>query len=213
MEADLSRVLGSLSLEGEELGEVIVPDVTFDLVGEKFQYSLVGRVQIWNLPLGFVNKEMGLSIGAHIGTVLEVDTRGLEQERGCYVRVKVALDISKPLKRGGFVPMRNGRAQVVYCYEKICDVSLYYGMLGHEYFNCEDKYNDEARKTLRVNKYDPWILVHGERRLNVKHREGRRDSAGYKEDTIWGVRAHGWRGGMARPSVVDESGSRVGEEE
>ncbi|GAA0160285.1 hypothetical protein LIER_16872 [Lithospermum erythrorhizon] len=41
-------------------------------------------VQIWNLPLGFVNKEMGLAVGAHVGKVLDMDTRGLEQERGRY---------------------------------------------------------------------------------------------------------------------------------
>ncbi|GAA0161734.1 hypothetical protein LIER_17981 [Lithospermum erythrorhizon] len=81
-------------------------------------------------------------------------------------------------------------------------------MLSHEYFNYEDKYNDETKKILRVNKYDPWIFVHG-----VRRQEGRSDSTGYKEETMGGVRAQGWRGGMTRPSVVEESGSRVGEEE
>ncbi|GAA0160034.1 hypothetical protein LIER_16681 [Lithospermum erythrorhizon] len=44
MEADLARVLGSLSLEGEELGELVVPDVAYDRVKEKYQFSLVVKV-------------------------------------------------------------------------------------------------------------------------------------------------------------------------
>ncbi|GAA0179654.1 hypothetical protein LIER_29998 [Lithospermum erythrorhizon] len=35
------------------------------------------------------------------------------------------------------IPMRIGKVQVVYRYEKICDVCLYCGMLGHEHFSRE----------------------------------------------------------------------------
>ncbi|GAA0167536.1 hypothetical protein LIER_22449 [Lithospermum erythrorhizon] len=80
-------------------------------------------VQIWNLPLGFIEVEMGRAVGAHIGKVLDVDTRSLEQQLWA---------------------------------------------IWHEYFNCEDKYNDEAAKNLRVNKYDPWMLVRWERLTNTR---------------------------------------------
>ncbi|GAA0162515.1 hypothetical protein LIER_18592 [Lithospermum erythrorhizon] len=43
-ESDLARVLGSLMLEGEKLGEVVVPDIAYDRVEEKYQYSLVVKV-------------------------------------------------------------------------------------------------------------------------------------------------------------------------
>ncbi|GAA0176101.1 hypothetical protein LIER_29156 [Lithospermum erythrorhizon] len=44
MEADLTRLLGALSLEGEELDEVFVPDIAYDQVEERFQFSLVAKV-------------------------------------------------------------------------------------------------------------------------------------------------------------------------
>ncbi|GAA0184783.1 hypothetical protein LIER_32071 [Lithospermum erythrorhizon] len=44
MEADLIRVLGVLSLEGEELDEVFVLDTAYDRVEERFQFSLVAKV-------------------------------------------------------------------------------------------------------------------------------------------------------------------------
>ncbi|GAA0156004.1 hypothetical protein LIER_43339 [Lithospermum erythrorhizon] len=40
-------------------------------------------------------------------------------------------------------------------------------MLGHESFSCDVKYDDEARKKGTGNKYDPWILVHGERSYKI----------------------------------------------
>ncbi|GAA0176902.1 hypothetical protein LIER_29628 [Lithospermum erythrorhizon] len=44
MEVDLARVLGSLALEGEELGDVFIPDIAYDRVEEKYQYCLVVKV-------------------------------------------------------------------------------------------------------------------------------------------------------------------------
>ncbi|GAA0144864.1 hypothetical protein LIER_36027 [Lithospermum erythrorhizon] len=83
-----------------------------------------------------------------------------------------------------------GKVQVLYRYKKICDVCLYCGLLGHEYCNCENKYNDEARKMLRDNKYDPWILVHGERHNHTRRREfhrepnmGRQEGKGESDST------------------------------
>ncbi|GAA0187351.1 hypothetical protein LIER_34639 [Lithospermum erythrorhizon] len=143
------------------------------------------RVQIWNLPLGYLDVEFGRAIGAHIGDVVEVDRRCIDQERGHYIRVKVNLDIHKPLKRGGLVPMRSNKVQLVYRYENFYDVCLYYGMLGHEYYACDEKFNDVARKVTRVNKYDSWLLVHGERRVHnrwtdfgneARREEGRSES-------------------------------------
>ncbi|GAA0166073.1 hypothetical protein LIER_40111 [Lithospermum erythrorhizon] len=46
MEADVTRVLGSLTLEGEESDEVFVPPLAYERVEEKIQYSLVGKVFI-----------------------------------------------------------------------------------------------------------------------------------------------------------------------
>ncbi|GAA0139937.1 hypothetical protein LIER_35162 [Lithospermum erythrorhizon] len=115
------------------------------------------RVQIWNLPMGYIEDLVGQAVGAHIGEVLEVDKRSILQERGRYLRVKVKLDVEKPLKRGGgFLPLQSSSVQVVYRYEKICE------LVGHEYFACEERFGDEPNKIMKLNKYDEWMLVHGE---------------------------------------------------
>ncbi|GAA0142217.1 hypothetical protein LIER_03166 [Lithospermum erythrorhizon] len=37
-----------------------------------------------------------------------------------------------------------------------------------------DKFNNEAQKIIHMNKYDSWMLVHGERRLQVRCKDARR---------------------------------------
>ncbi|GAA0144825.1 hypothetical protein LIER_36015 [Lithospermum erythrorhizon] len=44
-------------------------------------------------------------------------------------------------------------------------------MLDHEYYACDEKFKDVVRKVTRANKYDSWLLVHGERRVHNRRRE------------------------------------------
>ncbi|GAA0186557.1 hypothetical protein LIER_33845 [Lithospermum erythrorhizon] len=129
----------------------------------------------------------GKTVGADIGEVIEVDKKSIEKERGRYVRVKVQLNINKPLKRGRLVPMRVNKIKIVYRYKKVCDVCLYCGMLGHKYHNCEENFLDEARKISRVDKFDSWMLVHGARRGQGRRKEKRREPWGYRGEgeTSW----------------------------
>lgn len=58
-------------------------------------------VQMYNLPLACMNKAMGLHIGALVGEVEEVDVDEEEVGWGKYLRVRIILDLSKPLSEGG----------------------------------------------------------------------------------------------------------------
>ncbi|GAA0186161.1 hypothetical protein LIER_33449 [Lithospermum erythrorhizon] len=94
MEADLARVLGALDIEGEKLGKVLQGEPwLFEghwiliqqweaemKVGDLFWRHIPCWVQIWNLPLGYVDVDFGRAIGAYIGEVIEVDHRSIEQE-------------------------------------------------------------------------------------------------------------------------------------
>jgi hypothetical protein len=57
-------------------------------------------VQIMHLPLGMMNRTIGEIIGNTIGSTIDVEAEenGLAIDR--YLRVKVVLDICKPLTRG-----------------------------------------------------------------------------------------------------------------
>ena len=53
-----------------------------------------------DLPLGCMRREVGKKIRSMVGTVVEVDTNAGGVGWGEFLRVKILLDLSKPLSRG-----------------------------------------------------------------------------------------------------------------
>nr|POF27248.1 hypothetical protein CFP56_12590 [Quercus suber] len=72
--------------------------------------------------------------GAHIGQVLEVDIVG--ETGGCrkkFLRIRVDIQIEKPLTPGFFLPRPNrSDAWIGFKYEKLADCCYKYGVIGHE---------------------------------------------------------------------------------
>ncbi|KAL5768186.1 hypothetical protein ACOSP7_014752 [Xanthoceras sorbifolium] len=63
----------------------------------QFRYALFW-IQLHNLPLTCLNKEVGLFLGGLIGEVKEIDTSDYEDCLGKFIRVKVLIDVEIPLK-------------------------------------------------------------------------------------------------------------------
>lgn len=57
-------------------------------------------LQCHNVPLDFMHAPIIHSIGDCIGRVLEVEAEVLGRCKGMFTRMKVSLDISKPLNKG-----------------------------------------------------------------------------------------------------------------
>ena len=57
-------------------------------------------VRVLKMPLGLINKAAGEVIGGMIGDVLEVDADEDDMAIGQYMRIKIWLDIQKPLMWG-----------------------------------------------------------------------------------------------------------------
>ncbi|XP_050222146.1 uncharacterized protein LOC126672240 [Mercurialis annua] len=112
-------------------------------------------VQIHNLPLMGMTREAGLSLGAQIGEVEEVDPGATGDCLGKYLRVRVKMDITKPLKRGLKVKLEAEGAPTVIMlkYERLPDLCMKCGIIGHPILECsipgkEDgmyKYNETIR--------------------------------------------------------------------
>jgi len=57
-------------------------------------------VRIKNLPFGLMNKSWGEELAGKIGKVEKVDADSNGRAWGPYLRAKVRIDITKPLRRG-----------------------------------------------------------------------------------------------------------------
>lgn len=56
-------------------------------------------VQCYNLPMILMHKDLLQKIGSHVGAVEVIDTRENGFCIGRYVRIRVRIDVTKPLKQ------------------------------------------------------------------------------------------------------------------
>lgn len=90
------------------------------------------------MPLGMMNKRAREMIGELVKDVLEVDVDDKELAIGQFLRVKVRLDIRKPLMRG--VTLDIGSKETKWCplvYEYLLDFCYTCGLIGHTDRSCE----------------------------------------------------------------------------
>ena len=94
-------------------------------------------VQIWGLPFENMTKDFGREIGSKIGKVLEVDKRAIQADQAKFLRIRVEVQLDKPLRRGGFVKNdENERIWVDFRYERLPIFYYKCRILGHDDKHC-----------------------------------------------------------------------------
>ena len=73
----------------------------------KFE-SVAIWIQIWGAPFDMVSPTVAAEIGSRLGRVEEVKKRQRQDAQNLFMRVKVAIPVAKPIRRGGFVAGTDG---------------------------------------------------------------------------------------------------------
>ena len=76
-------------------------------------------VQVHEMPLVCMNKSVGTKIGSSMGTLEEINVAGDGMGWGTYLRLRVILDITKPLDRGRAINLGGKSTWVEFKYEKL----------------------------------------------------------------------------------------------
>lgn len=96
-------------------------------------------IQIHGLLVLWQNKENLRKIGEKVGKVEEVDLIGDDNNHGWmrFVRARVKIELSKPLRAGFFLPREGGLdVWIGIKYEKAADFCFTCGLLGHNRNSC-----------------------------------------------------------------------------
>ncbi|KAH7862150.1 hypothetical protein Vadar_000729 [Vaccinium darrowii] len=157
-ETDLIRVLaGSPWLFNNQLivlqrcMEGVKPD------GINFSFSPFW-IQLRAIPLEFMSTDVGKKMMVGFGEVEDVVMAKLNGNQGRCLRVKVELDIKKPLPRGKKIYTANWEPVLVpFQYEKLPFFCHYCGVVGHDDRACLGKYNDMKAGILKENQYGGWL--------------------------------------------------------
>lgn len=113
-------------------------------------------IQIHNVPFNCLSRSMALVLGNSIGRVEDIDCDDNEIWTGPFMRIRVSIDIEKPLLRG--VKLRNSDVDVVWCpilYEKLPDFCHSCGIIGHSHRECA--YKLSSSKEEGMSGYGEWM--------------------------------------------------------
>lgn len=101
-----------------------------------------------------MKKEFGWELGSQVGTVEDIDTGSTKDCLGKYMRVKVRIDVTKPLERAlNFVLDDEDKTICIFIsYEKLPEFCYHYGLIGHSQSECRDyKKSSESVTDLEPN--------------------------------------------------------------
>ena len=95
-------------------------------------------VQIWGLPFENMTEDNGREIGNKIGSVLEVDKRAIQADQAKFLRIRVEMQLDKPLRRGGGYVKNDegGRIWVDFRYERLPIFCYICEILRHDEKHC-----------------------------------------------------------------------------
>nr|XP_023904040.1 uncharacterized protein LOC112015827 [Quercus suber] len=106
-------------------------------------------IQIHNLPFQLLTIEAALSIGETIGKVSRPKDLG-EMRGGNFMRVRVEVDITKPLCRGKKISWdEKGDGWVAFMYERLPNICYWCGLVLHDDKDCIQWLN--SRGTLQTD--------------------------------------------------------------
>jgi hypothetical protein len=88
-------------------------------------------VQVHNMPLLCMNKNVGTKIGNSLGDLADVDVAGNGLGWGSYLRLRVSLDITKPLDRGRALNFAGKTSWIEFKYEKLPLLCFRCGRIVH----------------------------------------------------------------------------------
>jgi hypothetical protein len=129
----------------------------------RFKY-LATWVRIYDLPTGFRTMNIGRQLGNKIGDFLKVD---LDDNTGGwrdFLRIRVKLDVEKPLTRIVYVLLRGGKREAFRVkYEKLPRFCAVCGLLGHVESECGDGVHEK-----KEIQYGDWLIASPERKAKVR---------------------------------------------
>ena len=148
VEADKKRVMGGGPWHFDRALIVLTePKGIGDIANQSFTHTPFW-VHLCNMPITWMHRDMVQELGEYIGSVEEIDT---DEEGNCIgeiVRLRISVDITKPLQKILKVETEDeGSIPIPILYERLPDFCFCCGLIGHQYKECIE-YKGQPKKDL-----------------------------------------------------------------
>lgn len=114
-------------------------------------------VLMYNLPLACMSAAIGSQIGSSVGEVEDVDVVDDGVGWGEFLRVRILLDLSKPLARGWMLKLKNNSVWVAFQYEKLPNFCFWCGLIRHGSEGCLRRGGRRPAGGGEENQFGPWL--------------------------------------------------------
>ncbi|TXG73942.1 hypothetical protein EZV62_002521 [Acer yangbiense] len=115
-------------------------------------------VQVHNIPIICMTGKIARLIFNSIGPVIDFPME-TKNYWGKFLRAKIRVDISKPLKRGVVIGLEENGVQITAAlkYERLSDFCYVYGLIGHTIRECMDDEGCQKLMSGSEPKYGAWL--------------------------------------------------------
>lgn len=124
-------------------------------------------VRMYNLPLACMSTDIGLKIGSSVGVVEDVDVVDDGVGWGEFLRVRICLDLSKPLARGRMLKLRGDSVWVAFQYEKLPKFCFRCGVIRQGAQGCLQNGGQRSSGEVAEPQFGSWL-----RALSPNRRQG-----------------------------------------
>ncbi len=116
-------------------------------------------IRMFNLPLACMGKEIGHKIGSSVGYVEEVDVTEGEAGWGEFLRVRVMVDVTKPLAKGRMLHVKGQSLWIDFKYERLPRFCFHCGVIRHGNGGCGSIQNRATPGGEGDLQYGTWLRV------------------------------------------------------
>lgn len=119
-------------------------------------------IQAHNVPANFITEKVATVIGSSLGELMAVDHKNFDGTWKQFLRVRVLIDITKPLKRKMKMKKNGGECfWIEFKYERLPNFCFLCGIIGHTERFCFKHFEGVNEETERP--YGPWLRATGRR--------------------------------------------------
>jgi hypothetical protein len=116
-------------------------------------------VRMYKLPLACMGREVGMQVGSTVGEVEDMDVLDDGVGWGEFLRVKIRIDLSKPLARGRVIKLQGKEIWVAFQYEKIPWFCFKCGVVLHNSKKCGIYGGRKTQRAEETKEFGPWLRV------------------------------------------------------
>ncbi|CAH9135811.1 unnamed protein product [Cuscuta epithymum] len=112
-------------------------------------------IQVHDIPVGYFTIENAERIGNFLGTFIKADENNFSENWESFMRIRVCIDLGKPLKRKLVLQKEGVNFRVRFCYEKLPSFCFLCGVIGHAESHCP--HMRRSQEVTGERPFGPWL--------------------------------------------------------